>query len=149
MELLLDVHEAAADRLATRYDRIALVGKSMGGRIGSHLVGDRWWPARAVAYLGYPLVPPGKAEPRATDHLHRIGVPQLFIAGTRDRLSPPDAIRAVAASLPDAAVSIVDDADHSLRVPKRTGLRDSEVLRGVVGLLAAWLERADQRRGGV
>jgi predicted alpha/beta-hydrolase family hydrolase len=138
---LLEVHRAAADRLATRYDRVVLIGKSMGGRIGSHLAADHSWPAAGLVYLGYPMVPLGKGEPRSTAHLDQIEAPQLFVSGTRDRLGPPDLIRDISRRLPDAAVSVVDDADHSLRVPKRVGLLNDEVLAGVVGLVAEWLKR--------
>jgi hypothetical protein len=138
---LLEVHAAAADRLAKRYGRVALVGKSMGGRIGSRLAADQGWPAAGLVYLGYPLVPMGKGEPRSTTHLEQITVPQLFVAGARDRLSPPDLVREVVRSLPDSALAVIDDADHSLRVPKRVGLTNDEVLAGVIGLVAEWLQR--------
>ena len=144
---LLTVHRAAADRLARDHRHVALVGKSMGGRIGSHLAGELGWPAAGLAYLGYPLVPPGKGEARPTDHLAAISAPQLFVAGTRDRLSPPDLIRPLTKSLTDAAIHVVDDADHSLRVPKRVGLTDREVLAGVTGMLARWLLRLEGAQG--
>lgn len=116
---LLAVHAAAAERLIGYVDRIVLAGKSMGGRMGSHLVGDEGWPAAGLIYYGYPLVPVGKAEPRNTDHLERILVPQLFFAGTRDRLSPPAMIVPLSERLPTAQARIVDDADHSFNIPKR------------------------------
>jgi hypothetical protein len=140
-ERLLEVHAAAATRLAARYGSVALVGKSMGGRIASHLAADTGWPAAGLVYLGYPLVPMGKGEPRPTAHLAEIEVPQLFVAGTRDRLGPPDLIREISRGLPDSALAVIDDADHSLRVPKRVGLSGEEVLAGVIGLVAAWLRR--------
>lgn len=136
---LLAVHEAAADRLAQYCSRVILAGKSMGGRVASHLAGDTGWPAAALAYLGYPLVPMGGGEPRPTDHLQRIVVPQLFVAGTRDRLSPPPLIEPLAASLPDADVIVVPDGDHSFTVPKRTGRTNEEVLGDVIAEVADWL----------
>ncbi len=136
---LLTVHAAAADRMATYVEEVVLVGKSMGGRIGSHLVGDEGWRARALVYLGYPLVPMGKSEPRPTDHLHRIEVPQYFVAGARDRLGPPALVGPLARRIHGAQFLMVDDADHSLRVPKRTGRTNEEVLRDVVGLVAQWI----------
>ncbi len=136
---LLAVHAAAADRMATYVEGVVLVGKSMGGRIGSHLVGDEGWPARALVYLGYPLVPIGKGEPRPTDHLYRIQVPQYFVAGTRDRLSPPALIGPLSRRIPAAEFLRVDDADHSLRVPRRAGRTNEEVLGDVVGSVAQWI----------
>lgn len=141
---LLEVHEAAYDRLGEYADRIVLAGKSMGGRVGSHLVGgtdsrDHVVTAGVVGlvYLGYPLVPMGKSEPRPADHLSRIDVPQLFVSGTRDRLSPPALVGALAVGLPDGNLHVIDDADHGFHVPKRSGRTDSDVVDELVGLVAA------------
>jgi len=139
MPTLLTVHRAAADALARECDRVVLAGKSMGGRVGSHLVGDEGWPAAGLVYFGYPLVPMGKGEPRPIDHLLAIDVPQLFFAGTRDRLSPPDLIEGIVRSVPDGTLEIVDDGDHSFKVPKRSGTTTEAVLEQIVATTAAWI----------
>ena len=136
---LLAVHASAAERMSSYVDRIVLAGKSMGGRMASHLVGDRGAEAAALVYFGYPLVPIGKGEPRSWDHLVRIREPQLFVAGTRDRLSPPDVMADVVKALPQAELVVVDDADHSFRVPKRTGRTSDEVLTELVDQSVGWL----------
>jgi predicted alpha/beta-hydrolase family hydrolase len=138
---LLAVHRAAADALADMTAAVVLAGKSMGGRVGSHLVGDEGWPAAGVVFLGYPLVPMGKREPRDTAHLTRIEVPQLFVAGSRDRLGPLPLIEPLVAALADAELMVVDDGDHSLRVTKAAARTDAEVLAGVVAAIAAWIRR--------
>jgi predicted alpha/beta-hydrolase family hydrolase len=137
---LLAVHRAAADAVAERSERVVLAGKSMGGRVGSHLAGDEGWPAAGLVYYGYPLVAMGKTEPRPTDHLERIETPQLFVAGARDRLGPPELIERVAATLADAEVIVVDDGDHSFKVPKRAGKSNEEVLGEIVEETSAWIE---------
>lgn len=139
MPKLLAVHAAAADRLATYVDDVVVAGKSMGGRVGSHLVGDSGWPARGLVYFGYPLVPLGKTEPRPTDHLRRIDVPQLFFAGTRDRLSPLPSVRPLVSSLPQAVLHEIDDADHGFHVPKRSGRSDDDVLAELVAATTEWI----------
>ena len=139
MPTLLTVHKAAADVLAEECDQVVLAGKSMGGRAGSHLVGDEGWPAAGLVYFGYPLVPMGKGEPRPVDHLQAIEVPQLFFAGTRDRLSPPPLIAEIARSIPDGTLEVVDDGDHSLKVPKRAVKTNEEVLAGVITKTARWI----------
>lgn len=136
---LLAVHRAAADRLATYVDGVIFAGKSMGGRVGSHLAGDGEWPASALVYYGYPLVPLGKTEARPTDHLQRIVVPQLFFAGSRDRLSPLAAVRPLVRSLPAATLHEIEDGDHSFNVPKRAGRTTTDVLDELVGVTASWL----------
>lgn len=146
---LLDVHEAAYLWLAGRVERVVLAGKSMGGRVGSHLAGgveaEEGRTGRELAglvYLGYPLVAIGKTEPRSVEHLRRIVVPQLFVAGTRDRLAPLSLIQDVAGSLTDATVHVIDEADHGFHVPKRTGRHDSDVLEEIVEVAAAFVAQA-------
>lgn len=136
---LLEVHRAAADRLATYCDRVYLGGKSMGGRVGSHLAGDEGWAASGAVYYGYPLVPLGKGEPRDTSHLNRIDAPQLFFTGTRDRLSPPDLIVPLAACLADAAVVVMESGDHSFKVPKRTGRTHEDVIQELADRTLDWI----------
>lgn len=68
---------------ATGARRIVHGGRSMGGRIASQVVaaGQR---ADGLAFLGYPLHPPGRFEKRREAHLPGIAVPMLFVQGTRD-----------------------------------------------------------------
>ncbi len=139
MPTLLTVHRAAADALAGECDRVVLAGKSMGGRVGSHLVGDDGWPAAGLVYFGYPLVPMGKSDPRPIEHLEAIEAPQLFFAGTRDRLSPPPLIAEIARSVPDGTLEIVDDGDHSFKVPKRVAKTSDETLSEVIATAADWI----------
>lgn len=139
LERLLDVHRAAALRLGTYVERVVLAGKSMGGRVGSHLADSGAVPVAGLVYYGYPLVPMGKREPRPTDHLERIAVPQLFFAGTRDRLSPPELLEPMVKRLPRAELHVVTDADHSFRVPKRSSLSNEEVLERIAAATGVWL----------
>ena len=139
MPTLLAVHRAAADALAGECDQVILAGKSMGGRVGSHLVGDGAWPAAGLVYFGYPLVPMGRGEPRSVDHLQAIEAPQMFFAGTRDRLSPPPLIAEIARLVPDGTLEVVDDGDHSFKVPKRAGKTNDEVLSEIVTTTADWI----------
>lgn len=139
MPMLLAVHRAAADALRGECDRVVLAGKSMGGRVGSHLVGDEGWPAAALIYFGYPFVPMGKGKPRPTDHLVAIAAPQLFFAGTRDRLSPPPLVEGIVGTVPAGALVVVEDGDHSFKVPKRTAKTNSGVLDEVIDDSVTWI----------
>lgn len=136
---LLDVHRAAADRLAQYCDSVYLGGKSMGGRVGSHLAGDGGWPTSGLVYYGYPLVALGKAEPRDTSHLDHIAAPQLFLAGSRDRLSPPDLIVPLAAALPHGEAVVIEGGDHSFKVPRRSGQSHEEVIGLLATTTADWI----------
>lgn len=136
---LLAVHRAAAERLSEYCDTIYLAGKSMGGRVASHLAGDEGWPAAGMVYYGYPLVPMGRGEPRDITHLHRIDAPQLFFVGSRDRLGPPDLIVPLAGQLPSATAEIIEDGDHSFKVPKRSGRSHEGVIAELGAKTAAWI----------
>jgi predicted alpha/beta-hydrolase family hydrolase len=128
---LLACHRAAAARLSRRVGTIVLAGKSMGGRMASHLAAEQPAPAALVCF-GYPLLPPGKAEPRPTGHLHEIEVPMLFVSGSRDRLAPLPLLERVVGSLPGATLAVVEGADHGFG--RTTTMADEAAARA-----AAWL----------
>jgi len=148
MNKLLDVHEAAADVLREMEGDVVLAGKSMGGRVGSHLVSDGRCNALGLVYLGYPLVAMGKSEPRDTGHLVSIGVPQLFVTGTRDRMGPVDLIAEVAASAPDGTTEFVDTGDHSLVPLKRTGRTVDDSIAQSVNAITTWIANWTSLPGG-
>ena len=138
---LLDVHEAAARLLEDRAGSVLLIGKSMGGRVGSHLVADDRCGALGLVYLGYPLAAVGRSEPRNTDHLVSIAVPQLFISGTRDRMGPSEAIDSVARSTRRGSVLFIEDGDHSLTPLKRSGRTLDDSLDTAVSGIRDWIAR--------
>jgi predicted alpha/beta-hydrolase family hydrolase len=139
MNKLLDVHEAAAAALREMEGDVVLAGKSMGGRVGSHLVSDGRCNAPGLVYLGYPIVAVGKSEPRDTSHLVAIDAPQLFITGTRDRMGPENLISDVAASVPNGTVEFIDTGDHSLVPLKKTGRTVDDSIAQSVDAIGTWI----------
>jgi len=135
---LLDVHEATATVLREREGDVVLAGKSMGGRVGSHLVAEGRCDALGLVYLGYPLVSMGKSEPRDTSHLVSIDVPQLFVTGTRDRMGPQALISDVVASVPDGTTEFIDTGDHSLVPLKKTGRTVDDSIAQSVSAIETW-----------
>jgi uncharacterized protein len=117
-------------------------GKSMGGRIASQAVAHGILQCRGLLLLGYPLHPPGRVDRLRTAHLEAVAVPMLFISGTRDALARRDLLERTAAALGRrATLHLIPDGDHSLRVLKRTGRTQEDVLREVVDVAATWLGR--------
>ena len=141
MPVLLACHRAVVDAIDA--ERLVLGGKSMGGRMASHLDAP---DAVALFFLGYPLVGIGKSEPRDTGHLEEITAPMLFVQGERDRLGPPDLLAPVIGRLASASMVVVPDADHSFKVPKRTGIDDAAMLDLLAETILGWL--ASQAGGG-
>jgi predicted alpha/beta-hydrolase family hydrolase len=125
---------------ATGATRIVHGGRSMGGRIASQVVaaGER---ADGLAFLAYPLHPPGQFERRREAHLPSIEVPMLFVQGTRDAFAREDLLLALIERLgPRAALHRVADADHSFGVLKRSGRTPQDVLAEVRDALLGWLD---------
>jgi uncharacterized protein len=107
--------QALARRESLPPESIVLGGRSMGGRMCSIAVAEGL-PARALVLVAYPLHPPGKPERLRTEHLPSLGVPCLFVSGTRDPFGTPDELEAATAAIP-APVSHawLDGARHDLK----------------------------------
>jgi predicted alpha/beta-hydrolase family hydrolase len=135
----------AARLAAARTDAASVVmgGRSMGGRIASQVVAAGA-PCAALAFLGYPLHPPGRHEKRREAHLPAIGAPMLFVQGTRDAFAREDLLHALIARLgTKAELCPVEGADHSFRVLKRSGRTPGDVQEEVRAALLGFLERHD------
>jgi uncharacterized protein len=116
--LLATVIEAA-DALATELKvdgtRIAVGGRSMGGRMCSMAVADGM-AAAALVLVSYPLHPPGKPERLRTEHFPSITIPCLFVSGTRDSFGTPAELEAATAAIPGPVTHVwLEGGDHGLR----------------------------------
>lgn len=127
----------ALEHRHVRGSRLFIGGKSMGGRMATHVAAapDLWPegvpPLAGVVVFGYPLNPPGgpsKRSPDRVSHLARIVVPLLVVQGTRDTFGGPDAIRE---AMPHATVHAVAGADHS-----PAAKFDQDVLDGVAAFVS-------------
>lgn len=118
--------------------KVFLGGKSLGGRIASHLVA-KGHPARGLVFFGYPLHAPGKDELR-TAHWDKLVVPCLFVQGTRDQFGGPNELAPHLKVIPaPAKVVAVEGGDHSWEVPKRMGISDQEVIARAMDATVGWL----------
>ncbi len=97
--------------------RYAAVGKSYGGRMASMASAEGVIAPAGLAYLGYPLHPPGRPEKPRREHLPTIAVPQVFVEGENDPFIAPRAqFDEVVASCQDARVHWVAGGNHSFEV---------------------------------
>ena len=126
--------ERAAARGRTR---VFIGGKSMGGRMATHL-GARSVPGiNGIVVLGYPLRPPGKTGHERAAHLPSIKVPLLIMQGTRDSFGSPDDLRgALAGTTATPSIVPVEGGDHSFAV---RGRQSADVLSEVAGAIVDWL----------
>lgn len=138
-------HAAVATAVATTgASRVVVAGKSLGGRMATHLAAapDAWRapvPLAAAVAFGYPLRPPGPRGGDRISHLGRLSVPTLLVQGTRDTFGGPDAIAADVGPVPHLTVLPVETGDHSLTVTARAGRPQAEVDADIVACVAAWL----------
>jgi len=130
-------YRAVADAVAEEFERPFLGGKSMGGRIASHIVADGF-PASGLVFLGYPLHPPGHPERIRDAHLMRIRAPMLFLQGTRDPFATPELLHATVAALPAATLVEIRDGDHSFKVRGRS---PADVTSELVEAIEAFFSR--------
>ncbi len=115
-------------------------GKSMGGRMTSMAAAVEPLPGvRGLVFFGFPLHPPRKPSDERAEHLSMVDVPMLFLAGTRDNLSDLQLLRPVCTRLGSPArLHVIDDADHSFGVRKRSGRTDEAVIEELCSVTATW-----------
>jgi uncharacterized protein len=176
------VIEAARRHKKLKGNRIAIGGKSMGGRIASQvaaqestgltgltradddqqsgMVGSKTGAVdkkersmedrdgteataddlAALVFLGYPLHPPGRPEQLRDAHLKDIRAPMLFVQGSRDAFGAPEELRTVIKRLHlPATLHIVEGGDHSLKVPKSSGVPQEQIYAFTMDEIALWL----------
>ena len=91
-------------------------GKSMGGRIASHIAAQGVEGVAGLVFFGYPLHPPGRPDQRRDAHLPSITQRMLFVQGSADTFGNEEEMRALVSALPSATLQTVPGGDHSLKV---------------------------------
>ena len=126
-------------------------GKSFGGRMTSQAQArSPLARVRGLVFLGFPLHPAGRPADERGAHLADVGIPMLFVQGSRDELARLELLRPLVAKLGRrATLAVFEDADHSFHVP-RTGRRespaspgqtnDAEALGTILDTVAQWMD---------
>jgi predicted alpha/beta-hydrolase family hydrolase len=121
--------------------RIFAGGKSMGGRIAS-MVAAKGESLAGLVFLGYPLHPANKPDQLRVEHLRDIKCPMLFIQGNRDRLCDlgllENAIKALSTSV---RLHVIEQGDHSFKVPKRTGRSEQDIWDEISQTINDWIKQ--------
>jgi len=113
-------------------------GKSMGGRIASHVAAQGCGDLAGLVLLGYPLHPPGKPDQRRDAHLPAIRERMLFVQGARDAFGTAADIRALLPQLQHATLHEVAGGDHSFKVSGRDAPKPDAVLAQILDAVRAW-----------
>ena len=125
-------------------------GKSMGGRMTSQAAAQRPLEGvRGLVFFGFPLHPPNQPGTKRAEHLAKVAIPMLFLQGTRDTLADLTLLRPVCTKLGSrATLHVIETADHSFHVLKKSGRSDPEVLRELAEKAASWADGMEQIQSG-
>ena len=127
-------------------DRVVAAGKSMGGRIASHMDAADQMAVEAMIFLGYPLHAPGRTDKLRDSHIYKIKKRMLFFAGTRDPLCNIEKLREVLQRLPGLHdLEIVNDGDHSFKLPKSSSRPAELVYQQIIKKCLQWLDRITKK----
>ncbi|OOE66214.1 alpha/beta hydrolase [Salinivibrio sp. ML198] len=130
------------DGLRPAGSRLWLAGKSMGGRMASHLT-DHASVSGGIC-LGFPFHPPGKPEKYKGAHLATVERPLLIIQGARDTFGREDEVMHYPLS-PSVQVIVVPDGDHSFKPRKASGYTESGNRQWAVDSLHRFIEQQGQQ----
>jgi len=120
--------------------KLFIGGKSMGGRIASHVAAQGVEGVAGLVFFGYPLHPPGRPEQRRDAHLPAVAQPMLFVQGSADAFGSAEEIRALLPRLSRGSVlHEIASGDHSFKVPARTGRTPSDVMKDVLDAVASFI----------
>lgn len=122
--------------------KLYIGGKSMGGRIATQVAAAAEPHAivdlAGLVLLGYPLHPPGRPDKLRASHLARVQAPMLFVQGSRDAFGAPAELEPFVSPLASrrTRLFVVEGGDHSLAVPKSSGLDLEQVMARVADEIA-------------
>ncbi|WP_122082224.1 alpha/beta fold hydrolase [Vibrio coralliirubri] len=118
-------------------DKLVIGGKSMGGRMASHL--SEVDKVAAMACLGFPFHPPGKPEKYKGEHLAELAKPCLILQGERDTFGKREEFADF--DLSDSIrVEFIPDGDHSFKPRKSSGYTEQQNIALTVEKLSAFIK---------
>lgn len=117
-------------------------GKSFGGRMTSQAQAKSPLPGvRGLVFFGFPLHPPGRPGVERAEHLDQVEIPMLFLQGTRDEFATLGLLQVVVARLgARATLHLIEEGDHSFKVPKRTGKTEQDVMEELATTIQEWMK---------
>jgi len=131
---------AEARRLEPKMTLLA-GGHSFGGRMtttaqsASPLDG-----VKGLVLFSFPLHAPNQPDDSRAEHLGAIKIPMLFLTGTRDALNDLTLFRPVIKKLgSNATLHLIDTADHSYKVLKKTRTSPEDVFDEIARVTANWI----------
>ncbi|CAK1985444.1 alpha/beta fold hydrolase [Vibrio crassostreae] len=132
---LLEAYQEIIEQ--TDADKLVIGGKSMGGRMASHL--SELDKVAAMACLGFPFHPSGKPEKYKGEHLAELAKPCLILQGERDTFGKREEFADF--NLSDSIrVEFIPDGDHSFKPRKSSGYTEQQNIALTVEKLSAFIK---------
>ena len=113
----IDELRRARDALRATHQKVALVGRSFGGRMCAFLAADE--PPDALVVLGHPIAPPDRPRPRDEAALLGMRARTLVVQGARDELGPVAVIERIAMQNPLIDLVVIPGAGHEFGAHER------------------------------
>lgn len=117
-------------------------GKSMGGRMTSLAASEETLAnIKGLIFFGFPLHAAGKPGTERAEHLAAVDHEMLFLQGPRDALAKPELLLPIIKKLGSKAdVHMVEGADHSFKVLKRSDRTQADVIEELIEVAGAWMK---------
>ena len=118
-------------------------GHSFGGRMTSLAASQGLLrDVAGLVFFSFPLHLPGRPELKRAEPLANISQPMLFLSGTRDELATLDLLQPVVKGLgKKATLHLIDTANHSYKVLKKTRTSDEDVFVEMARTAREWADR--------
>jgi uncharacterized protein len=93
-----------------------------------------------ICFFGFPLHATNKPSTDRAQHLSDVHVPMLFLQGDRDAFADMSLMRQVVARLGEgASLHVLEHADHSFHVTKRSGTSVQAVIHQMLDIASSWI----------
>lgn len=125
--------------------RLALGGKSLGGRIASMIAAEGADDVAGLVCFGYPFHPPGRPENLRTAHLGEVRVPALICQGERDPFGTREELAAIPLP-PNFAFHWLPDGGHGFKPRAASGVTEEQNLQSAAGAAAQFIKQLAEKR---
>ena len=122
-------------------------GHSFSGRMTSTAASEApLEDVEGLIFFAFPLHPAGRPATDRAEHLRSVKLPMLFLSGTRDGLAELDLLRPAVKKLgKHAQLHLIETADHSFKVLKRTRASLEDPFAEMARVARDWAERNLQK----
>jgi uncharacterized protein len=117
-------------------------GHSFGGRMTSLAASHGLLAGvSGLTFFSFPLHLPGRPDTKRAEPLAHVTIPMLFLSGTRDELAALDLLQPVVKGLGKrATLHLIDTANHSYKVLKKTRTSDEDVFVEMARTVREWAD---------